>query len=40
VIEAMKVMNQILAPRAGRVSEILVDDGTPVEFGQVLLVLE
>ena len=40
VIEAMKVMNQIHAPRAGRVAQILVADGTPVEFGQVLLVLE
>jgi len=40
VIEAMKVMNQIHAPRAGRVAEILVADGTPVEFGQVLMVLE
>jgi acetyl-CoA carboxylase biotin carboxyl carrier protein len=40
VIEAMKVMNQIHAPRAGRVVEILVADGTPVEFGQVLMVLE
>jgi acetyl-CoA carboxylase biotin carboxyl carrier protein len=40
VVEAMKVMNQILAPRAGRVTEILVADGTPVEFGQVLIVLE
>jgi acetyl-CoA carboxylase biotin carboxyl carrier protein len=33
-------MNQIHAPRAGRVVEILVADGTPVEFGQVLMVLE
>jgi len=40
VIEAMKVMNQIHAPRAGKVIEILVADGTPVEFGQVLMVLE
>jgi len=40
VIEAMKVMNQIHAPRAGRVAEILVADGTPVEFGQMLMVLE
>ena len=36
----MKVMNQIPAPRAGRVTQILVADGTPVEFGQPLLVLE
>jgi acetyl-CoA carboxylase biotin carboxyl carrier protein len=40
IIEAMKVMNQIPAPRAGRVTQILVTDGTPVEYGQTLLVLE
>ena len=40
LIEAMKVMNQIQAPRAGRVREILVADGAPVEYGQALLVLE
>ena len=40
IIEAMKVMNQIPAPRAGRVTQILVADGTPVEYGQALLVLE
>lgn len=40
VIEAMKVMNQIQAPRTGRIKEILVADGTPVEFGQVLMVLD
>jgi acetyl-CoA carboxylase biotin carboxyl carrier protein len=40
IIEAMKVMNQIPAPRAGRVVQILVTDSTPVEFGQILAVLE
>ncbi|HEV8015815.1 MAG TPA: acetyl-CoA carboxylase biotin carboxyl carrier protein subunit [Stellaceae bacterium] len=40
IIEAMKVMNQIPAPRAGRVAQILVADATPVEFGQVLAVLD
>jgi acetyl-CoA carboxylase biotin carboxyl carrier protein len=40
IIEAMKVMNQIPAPRAGRVAQILVSDGAPVEFGQALVVLE
>jgi acetyl-CoA carboxylase biotin carboxyl carrier protein len=40
IIEAMKVMNQIPAPRAGRVTQILVVDATPVEFGQILAVLE
>lgn len=40
IIEAMKVMNPIPAPRAGKVSSILVDDGQPVEFGQALVVIE
>ena len=40
LIEAMKVMNQIHAPSAGRVSQIVVADGAPVEYGQVLLVLD
>jgi acetyl-CoA carboxylase biotin carboxyl carrier protein len=40
IIEAMKVMNQIPAPRAGRVAQILVTDGAPVEYGQPLVVLE
>ena len=39
IIEAMKVMNPIPAPRDGTVSEILVGDGRPVEFGEVLMVL-
>jgi len=40
IIEAMKVMNQIPAPRAGKVVQILVVDGAPVEYGQPLIVLE
>jgi acetyl-CoA carboxylase biotin carboxyl carrier protein len=40
IIEAMKVMNQIPSPRAGRVAQILVADGAPVEYGQALVVLE
>jgi acetyl-CoA carboxylase biotin carboxyl carrier protein len=40
IIEAMKTMNQIPAPRAGRVIQILVEDGQPVEFGEPLLILE
>jgi acetyl-CoA carboxylase biotin carboxyl carrier protein len=40
IIEAMKVMNQIPSPRSGRVAQILVDDGAPVEYGQPLVVLE
>ena len=40
IIEAMKVMNQIPAPRAGRITQILITDGAPVEYGQPLVVLE
>ena len=40
IIEAMKTMNQIPAPRAGRVAKILVANAEPVEFGAPLLVLE
>ena len=40
IIEAMKVMNPIPAPRAGTVKSVLVDDGQPVEFGEPLLILE
>ena len=40
IIEAMKVMNQIPAPKAGTVKEILVTDGQPVEFGEALVVIE
>jgi acetyl-CoA carboxylase biotin carboxyl carrier protein len=40
IIEAMKVMNQIRAPKAGTVKHILVSDGSPVEFGQALMVVE
>ena len=40
IIEAMKVMNQIRAPRAGRLAQILVEDGAPVEYGAVVMVLE
>ena len=39
IIEAMKTMNAIPAPRSGTVTEILVENGSPVEFGQTLLVL-
>ena len=38
--EAMKTMNQIPAPRAGKVTEILVSDAQPVEYGQPLIVIE
>lgn len=40
IIEAMKTMNQIPAPRPGRVKRILVEDGSPVEFGAPLIILE
>ena len=40
IVEAMKVMNPIPAPRAGKVTAILVDDAEPVEFDQPLVVLE
>jgi acetyl-CoA carboxylase biotin carboxyl carrier protein len=40
IIEAMKTMNQIPAPRSGTVSQILVDDGQPVEYGEPLLIIE
>jgi len=39
IIEAMKTMNQIPAPRAGTVTEILVNDSEPVEYGQPLVVI-
>ena len=40
IIEAMKTMNQIAAPRAGTVTAILVGDSQPVEFGEPLIVIE
>jgi len=40
IIEAMKTMNQIPAPRAGIVKRILVEDGAPVEFGAPLMIIE
>jgi acetyl-CoA carboxylase biotin carboxyl carrier protein len=39
IIEAMKTMNPIPAPRAGRILELLVADGQPVEFGEPLAVI-
>ena len=40
IIEAMKTMNQIPAPRSGKVTEILVQDASPVEYGEPLIVIE
>ena len=40
IVEAMKTMNHIPAPRAGTVRRIMVEDGTPVEYGTPLMVVE
>lgn len=40
IVEAMKTMNHIPAPRAGKIARILVEDGAPVEFGTPLVILE
>ncbi len=40
IVEAMKTMNPIRAPRGGRVARILAENGAPVEYGEVLLILE
>ena len=40
IIEAMKVMNPIAAPRAGKVMQVMVENGQPVEFDQPLIVIE
>jgi acetyl-CoA carboxylase biotin carboxyl carrier protein len=40
IIEAMKTMNQIPAPRSGTVIQVLVADGQPVEYGQPLMIIE
>jgi len=40
IVEAMKTMNQIPAPRDGTVTQILFEDGQPVEFGEPLLIVE
>jgi len=40
IVEAMKTMNPIPAPKGGRVAEILVGDAQPVEFGEALIVIE
>ena len=39
IVEAMKTMNPILAPRGGTISEICVSDAQPIEFGQTLLII-
>ncbi len=40
IIEAMKTMNQIPAPRAGRITQIYVQNGSPVEYGEALVLIE
>lgn len=40
LVEAMKTFNEIVAPRAGTITHILVDDGQPVEYGETLVVIE
>jgi len=40
IIEAMKVMNYIPSPRAGKVARILVEDAQPVEYGEPLMIIE
>jgi acetyl-CoA carboxylase biotin carboxyl carrier protein len=40
LVEAMKTFNEISAPRAGKVTQILVENGSPVEYGQALMIIE
>ena len=40
LIEAMKTFNPVRAPKAGRVAQILISDATPVEYGELLIILE
>ncbi len=40
IIEAMKTMNQIPAPRSGTVIQVLIEDGQPVEYGEPLMIIE
>jgi acetyl-CoA carboxylase biotin carboxyl carrier protein len=40
IIEAMKTMNQIPAPRSGTVIQILIEDGQPLEYGEPLMIIE
>ncbi len=40
IIEAMKTMNQIGAPKSGKLVKVLIDNGVPVEYGETLMVIE
>jgi len=40
IVEAMKVMNPIASPKSGRVARVLVENGSPVEYGEPLMIIE
>jgi acetyl-CoA carboxylase biotin carboxyl carrier protein len=40
IVEAMKMMNPITAPRGGKVTQVLVGNGAPVEYGEVLVIID
>ncbi|HUC60858.1 MAG TPA: acetyl-CoA carboxylase biotin carboxyl carrier protein subunit [Alphaproteobacteria bacterium] len=40
IIEAMKVMNEVVSPRAGKIARIAVENGAPVEYGSLLMVID
>ena len=40
IVEAMKTMNQIPAPKSGTVTRVMVEDGQPVEYGEPLMIIE
>jgi acetyl-CoA carboxylase biotin carboxyl carrier protein len=40
LVEAMKTFNEIVAPRSGTVTALMVEDGQPVEYGQILAIIE
>jgi acetyl-CoA carboxylase biotin carboxyl carrier protein len=40
IVEAIKTMNQIPSPRSGKVTQIMVEDGQPVEYGEPLMIIE
>jgi acetyl-CoA carboxylase biotin carboxyl carrier protein len=40
IVEAMKHMNEVAAPRAGKVAAVFVEDGQPVEYGEPLMIIE
>ncbi len=40
IVEAMKMMNPIPAPRGGKVAQVLVSNGAPVEYGEVLVIID